>query len=406
MGHGGLQPHTARGTVLSARAQRHGCHRSHTRAQVPTGALSGVVPQLVAVPQPCRSCRRQQPRLRAPGSSRWQRLPRRSASCAKAARPWLGSRRESIPASPERPACSTERARRAGPDRPSCAGCDPRGTRPESRVFLSTNFARADPRSPEASGRGKTGSRPSNLGRRPEAPLEPPELPGLNPPVAAGCRPPLPPRSIRGAPRIPESSTDRRQGRRCPPGIAQREEEEEDGDSPNWRLPAGPNRAPLCPPGTAAPGSGAAAAGGDVRFSPVSDFAGSVDDWAQMQISFLIPKEETFPISAETKLSASSHHPEPDRNETRSDSIRSSAGIPARSCCRLGSTPAAGIPGELQELPPALLQDKPVGILNGAKETTDEAQGQLKAPLKTKKPSEFNKTSSPAAKLSAGPIRW
>lgn len=48
------------------------------------------------------------------------------------------------------------------------------------------------------------------------------------------------------------------------------------------------------------------------------------------------------------------------------------------------------------------LPNKPVGVLNGAKETRDEAQGQLKASLKTKKPS---KTSSPAAKLSAGPIR-
>lgn len=34
------------------------------------------IPQwLVALPQPRQSCRQQQPRLRAPGSSRWQRLP-------------------------------------------------------------------------------------------------------------------------------------------------------------------------------------------------------------------------------------------------------------------------------------------------------------------------------------------
>lgn len=46
-----------------------------------------------------------------------------------------------------------------------------------------------------------------------------------------------------------------------------------------------------------------------------------------------------------------------------------------------------------------------MGILNRAKETRDEAQGQLKASLKTKKPKAFSKTSNPAAKLSAGPIR-
>lgn len=49
------------------------------------------------------------------------------------------------------------------------------------------------------------------------------------------------------------------------------------------------------------------------------------------------------------------------------------------------------------------LPNQPVGILNRAKETRDEAQGQLKASLKTK-PSVLSKTSSPAAKLSAGPI--
>lgn len=80
------------------------------------------------------------------------------------------------------------------------------------------------------------------MGRRPKALLQPPELPRHNPPVAAGCRRLLPPRSIPGAPRIPESGRDRREGRRCPPGIAEREGEEEDGDSPNWRLPAVPNR--------------------------------------------------------------------------------------------------------------------------------------------------------------------
>lgn len=51
------------------------------------------------------------------------------------------------------------------------------------------------------------------------------------------------------------------------------------------------------------------------------------------------------------------------------------------------------------------LPNKPVGILNRAKETGDEAQGQLKASLKTKKPSVYSKTSNPAAKLSADPIR-
>lgn len=43
-----------------------------------------------------------------------------------------------------------------------------------------------------------------------------------------------------------------------------------------------------------------------------------------------------------------------------SGSIRSSADIPARSCCRLrGAPPAAGVPGELQELPPALQAERP-----------------------------------------------
>lgn len=86
------------------------------------------------------------------------------------------------------------------------------------------------------------------------------------------------------------------------------------------------------------------------------------------------------------------------------------------------SSPSLGPPGavelasldqKLQLLVPLLsgfqadlgvffLPNKPVGILNRAKETREEAQGQLKASLKTKKPSAFNKTS----KFSAGPIRW
>lgn len=92
----------------------------------------------------------------------------------------------------------------------------------------------------------------------------------------------------------------------------------------------------------------AAGGGGEARFSPrtlyVNNFAGSVDDWARMQISFLIPKEKTFLISTETKLSISSHHPELDRNEIRSDSIRSSTDIPVLSRCRLGGAAEAAAP--------------------------------------------------------------
>lgn len=66
-------------------------------------------------------------------------------------------------------------------------------------------------------------------------------------------------------------------------------------------------------------------------------------------------KKKTSLIGTETKLSISSHHPEPDRNEIRSDSIRSSTDIAALSSGEQRRLPpTAGIPRELQELPPAL----------------------------------------------------
>lgn len=99
-----------------------------------------------------------------------------------------------------------------------------------------------------------------------------------------------------------------------------------------------------CLPSRAAPSSSAAGGGGEARFSPrtryVNNFAGSVDDWARMQISFLIPKEKTFLIGAETKLSISSHHPEPDRNEIWSSNIGSSTDIPVHSRAAAGASPS------------------------------------------------------------------